>query len=343
MEYQFDYCYFFEVNGNLCLQTNEQRITEAVALLKKGDTIVFPDGKKASNEKELKNVLEKHSKKNCYQRTCNKDDVKRKICFTLPPKICLIICILITLLFPFILNYLLLKPAMFAVIGGNNGPIVWLQFWGCYITAIATLVMAVSAWKAIHAENERHRYNVEKQDFLLLEERISKYELLHNFEQITIIRNLYSSIGYSEAIKAIYDNKIKIQTVGLELVQFNNHSNPLYVQYGKTLCMLNIKMFDLLSGLENLIEYCENGTDEDRQIKIGNNIITLQNNVIDKGKRKEYVSKFYELAYEYYTSQDTKTGSPKDDDKTPYNQLMSYGQKLLVEKYKNLSTITNIN
>lgn len=62
-EIKFDYDYFLKTkDGNMSLQTMEQRIEDAAALCKNGTIIVFPDGKRVSNASEIRRAIEEYKK-----------------------------------------------------------------------------------------------------------------------------------------------------------------------------------------------------------------------------------------------------------------------------------------
>ena len=111
----------------------------------------------------------------------------------------LLICGIIMLAFPFLINFILLIPAFTPVVGDTDAPTVWLQFWGAYISAIGTLCMAFLAYKAMNKDIDKHKYDVAKADYSVFEDRICKYERLHIFEQIETIAYLYLSKGYYDA------------------------------------------------------------------------------------------------------------------------------------------------
>lgn len=231
---------------------------------------------------------------------------------------------------PFSLNFLILRPAPFPVIGNSNAPSIWLQFWGSYISAIGTICMAYLAYVAIMKDIRIHHFDVAKNDYDILEQRICKYEKLHMFEQLSIISNLYLSKGYYDAKVALNDYQINLQTVGLELVQFNDHSNESYKKYGNILSVLNQLMYDSCSQLGILIDSCEKGIEKKTHIKVGDKSISLEENILLTGDKKEQIiEQFIKEAFTSYSKR-------LKGDKTLYQQLASLGQELLKNKYNSI-------
>lgn len=123
-------------------------------------------------------------------------------------KICLVIAVtaIVFLLLPLLLNWLILKPAKFEVVGEGSD---WLGFWAAYIGAIASFAMVALTWWTLKQSK------VQNDAVLAQNERI----LQNNIEQLNELKrqwdaernpNLILSIGIAQ--QAMF---LKISNVGL--------------------------------------------------------------------------------------------------------------------------------
>ena len=67
-------------------------------------------------------------------------------------KISIIVVIIVSLIFPFLLNYLILQPALFPIVGEPEN---WLMFWPAYIGAFASAGMILFTYKTLKHNKEQ--------------------------------------------------------------------------------------------------------------------------------------------------------------------------------------------
>ena len=106
-----------------------------------------------------------------------------------------VISLMIALLTPIILNFILLIPAFTNIVGTETD---WLEFWGTYLSAIASFAMVFITWKTL--EQNREQLNLMKKQWEdehrpLLDIYIVKEDFLQKGYTIEIL-----NIGNSPAI-----------------------------------------------------------------------------------------------------------------------------------------------
>ena len=107
-----------------------------------------------------------------------------------------LIVISIILLIPLLLNTILqCKTIHYNVIGGEDGPIEWLSFWGAYIGAIGAAMMAWVSYYQSRKESERLslRTQIEHERCFYdkLEELIVKDVSIHSLSRVYEIKSAF--------------------------------------------------------------------------------------------------------------------------------------------------------
>lgn len=81
--------------------------------------------------------------------------IKKKPCWVkVILKVLMVLCIAFVVIYiiPRTINYLILKPAKFEVIGDGTH---WLSFWASYLATIASFVMAFLTWKSLRQNKKQ--------------------------------------------------------------------------------------------------------------------------------------------------------------------------------------------
>ena len=235
------------------------------------------------------------------------------------------IVVVLVALFLFVLNFILIQPAKFPIVEKDTTSAVWLQFWGGFITAFGTLILAYYTWNTIREENHRFRCDLEKQNYDILEKSIIMNEKIHNFEHIKYIVNTYLSEGYAPAQKIYLDLLLEVQSAGNAIVRFNNHQDENYRQYGERLSNLNKRFFILLLILRSRIEWHENiiiNLDHDEYYKY----LLLHGINYGQEEKTNDLHTYIEFAENYYNQTDMQ--------QYPYYQMCKLGNELLQQHYK---------
>ena len=125
----------------------------------------------------------------------------------------ILIISLVILLIPFALNILLqleIKSPITIIEGVEGGAVTWLQFWGSYLAAIGSFVMAVIAYtQGTDAQNDNQklrkqainktRYESIRKDYDIFEKIITDNVNLYAIKRFTQIGLLCENGKYSEA------------------------------------------------------------------------------------------------------------------------------------------------
>ena len=125
----------------------------------------------------------------------------------------ILIISLVILLIPFALNFLLqleIKSPITIIEGVEGGAVTWLQFWGSYLAAIGSFVMAVIAYtQGADAQNDNQklrkqainktRYESIRKDYDIFEKIITDNVNLYTIKRFTQIGLLCENGKYSEA------------------------------------------------------------------------------------------------------------------------------------------------
>lgn len=121
--------------------------------------------------------------------------------------------LLAVLAIPFTLNILLqleIKSPISIIEGGEGGAVTWLQFWGSYLAAIGSFVMAVIAYiQGVDAQNDNQKlrsqainktkYESIRKDYDIFEKIITDNVKLYTVKRFTQIALLCDNGKYSEA------------------------------------------------------------------------------------------------------------------------------------------------
>lgn len=121
--------------------------------------------------------------------------------------------LLVILAIPFTLNILLqleINSPISIIEGGEGGAVTWLQFWGSYLAAIGSLIMALIAYvQGVDAQNDNQKlraqainktkYESIRKDYDILERIITNNVNLYTVKRFTHIGRLCENDQYSEA------------------------------------------------------------------------------------------------------------------------------------------------
>lgn len=168
--------------------------------------------------------------------------------------ICFIIASII-LFIPCLLNYILqLNSPDTKVIGGINGPSIWLAFWGTYIGAIGSIIMASVSYYQSRKESAKIslRTQIERERNLYnrLEQLIAKDVSIHSISRIYKIKSAFLTNKYDCNVlmaQLLQD----IHFASLDCVSFHNTiTSDEYKLFGEALARLNVDVFDIVSEVK---------------------------------------------------------------------------------------------
>ena len=207
--------------------------------------------------------------------------------------------VLVTLLIfvvavPVLLNFMLqLNSPCDSVIGGDKGPIVWLAFWGTYIGAIGSILIAFVSYFQSRSESERMSVRTqlehERNLYNKLEQLIEKNVSIHSICRIYEIKSAYN-VNMHNCEVLMSKLRADLYLASLNCVTFNNIvlSNE-YKQYGTKLATLNMDVIDIvnnvsvcdLTAIDMMLEQMKNlQKDIADLINLGFNVLKKQNDVI---------------------------------------------------------------
>ena len=199
---------------------------------------------------------------------------KCKVTFENIGKVCLSVFVIVSI--PILLNFILQWNTPFGeVIGDSNGTEVWLGFWGAYLAAIGSTIMAVVAVISDRKTREQYakkaEYDTARLTFDLFEKQLIEDTKLYSVARFTQIYRLCFDGDVNAAILAQQELCKELEMSSIYAVRFskttpyNEYLQPLQ-QYNKKFinCAIQIK--------EHLVSY-ENGdqSTESREI-LRNNI-----------------------------------------------------------------------
>ena len=187
-----------------------------------------------------------------------------------------IIILAVVILIPVLLNYFLLcNTPRGEVIGAEDGPSTWLGFWGAYLAAIGSTIMAVVAVISDRKTREQYatkaEYDTARLTYDLFEKRLIDDTKLYSAARFTQIYRLCFDGDVNAAILAQQELCKELEMSSIYAVRFskttpyNEYLQPLQ-QYNKKFinCAIQIK--------EHLVSY-ENGDRGDKsREKLCNNI-----------------------------------------------------------------------
>ena len=177
--------------------------------------------------------------------------------------------IILGLLFLFIvvpvgLNYVLRIQVPTPVVGGEDSEKVWLAFWGAYLAAIGSIIMAIVSY--LNNRNNAiknflmHKSEMEHQNLLLLEKELIRNETLHSILQATKIYKLSCNdpkIAIQENIKWLQGLRdatmrlLKIRNVGEQKASD-------YLQQLRNASDFYLRLNEKIDGIVHLLESLHN-------------------------------------------------------------------------------------
>ena len=187
--------------------------------------------------------------------------------YFIPAIICLVLFI------PFALNILLQCnfETPIAIIGEKeNAPVIWLQFWGAYLAAIGSLIMAIIAWKqAIIARNDNKKlreqnvkitqYEKEQLNYNLFEKQVIEDTKLYSAKKFCSIYYLCKDKKFDVARLACYKLCDDLNLSSIKAARYYKESPIIYQRYLERLKEYNIAILDYSSKVLNcLVKYVEN-------------------------------------------------------------------------------------
>lgn len=205
--------------------------------------------------------------------------------------------LVVIILIPVLLNYILLcNTPRGEVIGEENGPTTWLGFWGTYIGAIATVIIAGVSYYQSKKESQRTslRNQIEQERSLYknLESLIEKEVVVHSVSRIYELIDTFSKsiIEYRVLLSRL---KTDLHCSSLHCVTFHDViTNSEYMDFGNKLSRLNLKVFDMVSAMDaDRIEYNKRDLDEienesNNLVHLGYKVLMAQNDKIVKLESK---------------------------------------------------------
>lgn len=160
--------------------------------------------------------------------------------------------LVVIILIPVLLNYVLLcNTPRGEVIGEENGPTTWLGFWGTYIGAIATAIIAGVSYYQSKKESQRTslRNQIEQERSLYknLESLIEKEVVVHSVSRIYELAYSNTDNEYNILLSNI---KTDLHYASLHCVTFHDVIiNGEYMNFGNKLRELNLKVFDVVNAI----------------------------------------------------------------------------------------------
>ena len=208
--------------------------------------------------------------------------------------------LLLIVTIPVLLNFiLLLNSPSDDVIGGDEGPTVWLAFWGTYIGAIGAIVMAGVSYYQSRSESERlslrTQIEYERNLYNKLEHLIEKDVSIHSLSRIYEIKSAYNT-NKDDCMTLMNKLREDIHLASLYCVTFDSIiTSDEYKEFGNKLSKLNLNVFDIiddvtecdLKSIDIMLEKMKPiQTDVYELINLGFSVLKKQNEVIISLEKK---------------------------------------------------------
>ena len=179
----------------------------------------------------------------------------------------IVVLILFILVVPITLNYVLRIKVPTPVIGGDNSEAVWLAFWGAYLSAIGSCVMAIASLKMNkkNIENTRilHRLSEEKNNLFISEGLILKNDTIYSILRATEIVK-YAEANARNAFRANREWLLDLKEAQMRFLKFfyGNHDSTSYCTSMKNASDFYVKLNGTMDELLLDLQY-KNPSDDD--------------------------------------------------------------------------------
>ena len=174
----------------------------------------------------------------------------------------------VIILIPVLLNYILLcNTPRGEVIGKENGPIIWLDFWGAYLAAIGSFIMAVIAfYQAMQArkDNKKMRmqnakkaeYDAAKLGYDMFEKQIINDIKLYSISKFT---SIYRLLDYDISVIIQAHNELFQELQLSSIVAVKYKEDQAVWEYINILCNYNHAFLKYSEQVKALLVDYENG------------------------------------------------------------------------------------
>lgn len=183
-----------------------------------------------------------------------------------------LLILLVLILAPALLNIFIQSKntTPIPIIGGENATVVWLQFWGCYLSAIGSVFVgcvAICDNKSTRKQDEVfHTISRMESEYSALEDEVRQNGEINSILNANVLlRDIYNNDFRSANEKT---NEWTVQ-LSKSSIWVNRHdiSEKIFSDYYYHLSQINKSCFDLAVEIKEIINKCESEgpTDELKQ------------------------------------------------------------------------------
>lgn len=141
----------------------------------------------------------------------------------------IIVAFLVLLLIPAILNYLLQFESPINVIGGDKSAKVWLAFWGAYLSAVGSGMLAIiTVYDSRNNRKQRDKDNkiaILREEYSSLERSIIMNERIHSYSNILDIYYLIKKGKTEVAKRHVVKWQDSVKNASLYAVRYFSNDN----------------------------------------------------------------------------------------------------------------------
>lgn len=283
-----DLSYFRKCDGNA--MDLQQRIDE---LFKTETVVTLKDNNKiySSNDRcqflfdilSLINALDRHE--TTIPKIRNRSNI-------LPKPLFGVLILLVIFVIPVILNVLLQKNVGVYVIGGKESSVIWLGFWGTYLSTIGTVVMAwvsLQQNRNIAKRDERNReFDKACESYAELERFIKEQEKLYTASRFCKIGEAKKAGDILAYIDIKLSFRQELQMSSTSFMRFMDNSDKDIMSYGIILCHFNqayVKCLERIASEFTKITIERGDVDEiiGRNIDMLNEELKKSDHLLEKG------------------------------------------------------------
>ena len=180
----------------------------------------------------------------------------------------IVVCLfLVALTIPVVLNEVLQWNVSDCIIGKQgDAPATWLAFWGTYLAAIGSLVMA---WVSHRQNKEIQRQNAYKvkydacqKNYDFFEKQLIENASLYSVQCFIDILNEYCKGGSYREMQC--QLMFRLNQTSLYMPRYQNSADDTMKKYGQALCQFNETFFDISLNIKEIFED-QNEEEQDKE------------------------------------------------------------------------------